>query len=83
MLFTSLAVFNAWTVANYFKTHKHASAIPLLGGVAGAVAISTLPVDHIGSWWWLPLLLDYGSLPMFVYFFGSHLTAGLRKGGKP
>lgn len=83
VVFALLAFFNAWTVANYFRTRKHVSAIPLVGGIAGAIALSILPVNHLASWWWLPLLLDYGSLPMFVYFFARHVTAGLRKGEKP
>lgn len=81
LLFASLAGFNAWSVINYFRTGKHVSAIPLLGGIAGAIATIALPVDGLGRWWWIPLLLDYGTVPMFAYFFAWHLSAGIRKRG--
>jgi hypothetical protein len=82
VLFASLALFNAWTIANYFRTGKHVSAIPLLGGIAGTVAALTLQVDRLHVWWWMPLVLDYGSVPMFVYFFVCHLMAMPRNRGR-
>ncbi len=81
-LFVLLVVFNGWTVVNYFRTHQHVSAIPFLGGIMGVVAMLTLPIKDLRPWWWLPLMLDYGSVPMFVYFFIWHLTSGLRNAGK-
>lgn len=36
---------------------------PLLGGVLGAAAIALWPRHDIGSWWWVPLVIDFGSLP--------------------
>ena len=79
LLFALVATFNAWSVVNYFRTRTHVSAIPLLGGVAGAVGTAVLPIHDLSRWWWVPLLLDYGCVPMFVYFFASHLGSGVRR----
>ncbi len=67
LLFAYLSVLNAWTVINNRLTGRHASAIPLIGGIAGAIAARLLP--PVQSLWWLPLFVDYGSVPMLIYVF--------------
>ena len=69
--FVIVAAFNAWTVLNYIRAEKHASAIPVVGGAAGAVGSRLLHGTE--SLWWLPLLLDYGCVPMLLHFFAKRL----------
>jgi hypothetical protein len=66
LLFADLSMFNAWTVIDYRLTGRHASAIPFIGGIAGAIAAGLLP--PVQSLWWIPLFVDYGSVPMLIYF---------------
>ena len=77
LLFACLSAFNAWTVIDYRLTGRHASAIPFIGGVAGAIAARLL--SPVQSLWWVPLFVDYGSAPMLIYFFLAWLLA-TRKG---
>ncbi len=37
------------------------SPIPLIGGVLGAAALASAPVEMLNRWFWLPLLLDPGT----------------------
>jgi hypothetical protein len=46
--------------------HRHSSLVPLFGGAAGAVAVLLLPYDSAHFWWWLPLLLDVGCVPLHL-----------------
>jgi hypothetical protein len=79
LIFAILAAFNAWTVINFLLTRRRASAIPLIGGVAGAIATQLLPAHHVQSLWWLPLLADYGSVPILAHFFLQQLLASLKR----
>src|SRR5215510_895806 len=67
-VFLWVAVLNAsmfWQV--YFKGRKASSWIPLLGGSCGALALAISPVPQSSLLWWLPLLLDWGSVPGLLY----------------
>jgi hypothetical protein len=72
---SALAVFSLWimalnwlVVARRFMTGgKSSSWIPLLGGGCGIAAILLLPLDVAHSYWWLPLLVDWGCAPGFVH----------------
>lgn len=72
--FVLLAAANGWSVLNYLVKKRQVSAIPLIGGASGALACWVLPVPGIGNWWWLPLLLDYGTIPLFLHFFFSQVS---------
>jgi hypothetical protein len=65
-----------WNV--FWKRHVRGvsapSWIPLLAGSLGAIGIVTLPVSGSSAWWWVPLLLDWGSLPGIGYSIVYHLT---------
>jgi hypothetical protein len=39
------------------------SWVPLMGGLSGVVALLLCPLAGTARWWWVPLVLDYGSLP--------------------
>jgi hypothetical protein len=46
---------------------KTSSWIPLLGGVFGALALLSMPMQGVRWYWWLPLILDWGSLPGILF----------------
>src|SRR5207248_11725174 len=76
--FLVLAVGNALSVASYLRHRRHASAIPVIGGIAGVLASILPPVEDVRSFWWIPLIVDYGSAPLFVSFFVSRIAASVR-----
>ncbi|MCE5306296.1 MAG: hypothetical protein LLG20_01515 [Acidobacteriales bacterium] len=65
MVFLVVAAGNVWTVIGFLVKRERNSAVPLVGGLCGVAACFLLPVPLAGDWWWLPLLLDYGSVPVF------------------
>lgn len=42
------------------------SVAPIVGGIMAAAGVATLPLDGAWHWAWIPLLLDWGGLPMFM-----------------
>ncbi|HTE19413.1 MAG TPA: hypothetical protein VK689_13650 [Armatimonadota bacterium] len=59
-----ISVLNAAVFWQTYVLRKHSpSWIPLLGGGMAALALAILPVPQANQWWWLPFLLDWGSLP--------------------
>ena len=45
----------------------HASSVlPIFGGVIAAAGIATLPVPESWKWAWVPLVTDWGGLPIFL-----------------
>lgn len=64
-----------WRV--FWKIHiqgvKAPSWIPLMGGLFGGIAMWILPSGDIRSWAWIPLLLDWGSLPGIGHSLLFHL----------
>jgi len=62
-----MAVMNwAVFVNNHLFRRKWTSAVPFVGGVVGVLGILLLPVT--GSWRfvWIPLIADWGSVPVIV-----------------
>ena len=46
---------------------------PIFGGILAGVGIAILPVDGIWKWAWIPLLLDWGGLPMLLAAWYRHI----------
>jgi hypothetical protein len=42
------------------------SVAPIFGGLLAAAGVAVLPVDGAWKWAWVPLLVDWGGLPMFA-----------------
>ena len=67
----------------FWKRHVQkrdsASWIPLLGGLLGVAGLLLLPTAVTHKWWWLPLFLDWGSVPGMAYSIVYHLTRSVRK----
>jgi hypothetical protein len=59
--------FNAWIFWQTVIRKAHAPAVaPIFGGIIAAAGVAILPVTGIWKWAWIPLLIDWGGLPMFV-----------------
>lgn len=84
----ALAVICIWVTAmnwgvfvkRFVQRGAAPSWIPLLGGGAGAGALWIAPASSLAHFWWLPLLLDWGSLPGIAHAIAVHLfSAASRK----
>jgi hypothetical protein len=54
------------------------SWIPLLGGVLGVFGLVVIPVELAHKLCWVPLVLDYGSVPGILHTICAHLVRLLR-----
>jgi len=58
---------NWWVfVQNHIVKKKWSSCIPLLGGIGGCVGLCLLPIPGIWKFSWIPLIVDWGSVPVLV-----------------
>lgn len=72
--FVWLAVMNAIVfVKRHVLKRKAPSWIPLLGGIFGVGACYVLPIGDFRWWWFMPLVVDWGSLPGIVDSLAFHL----------
>lgn len=69
LMFAWVAIFNALIIRVRIFEKKYSSQIPIAGGLFGALAFSTLPLRWLNELWWLPLILDLGSLPLLIHTF--------------
>jgi hypothetical protein len=65
---------------NYIRRERTSSWIPIVGGLCGVAAALIVPFPLAKQFWWLPLLLDWGSLPGLSYtlIYLKHLTSAQR-----
>ena len=62
-LISLIAIVNNLRLAlQWLAVRKRGSLVPLVGGVCGAVALLIVPNPAARIWWWLPLVLDPGSV---------------------
>jgi uncharacterized membrane protein len=62
-----MIVFNAinfW--ATVVRKRESPSVLPVFGGIMAAIGIAILPVEGVWKWAWIPLLLDWGGLPVYL-----------------
>ena len=65
LFFIAMAGANIWMKVRSYRTGKFISVIPLLGGLAGLLAMLIVPID-LRRWCWLPLVLDPGCLILIL-----------------
>lgn len=65
-----------WKV--HVRKQEASSWIPLLGGVFGVFGLLLLPFEAVHRWWWVPLCLDWGSLPGIGHALLFHLFRQFR-----
>ena len=49
------------------KRSNAPSLIPIIGGILGAYGFSLCPYKPISNLAWLPLILDFGTIPWIMY----------------
>jgi hypothetical protein len=54
-------------VRRYLIKESTSSWIPLLGSCCGIVAVLVVPIDMIHRYWWVPTIIDWGTVPGFVH----------------
>ena len=73
VLFLIVFIWVSWinwdSAFKMFKKKEHQSWVPLLGGVSGAIAFVILPWEMLSELWWVPFVLDWGSVPGFLFAF--------------
>jgi len=75
--FTWIATCNLWIVLHYYFRMKHGSLIPGVGGIIGVLAIIMAPLEAFKHYWWIPLFVDIGCIPLLIitivfFFRGKH-----------
>jgi hypothetical protein len=74
LCFLWLTVMN-WII--FWKRHilgmEAPSWFPLLAGILGVIAVLLLPLN-LSCFWWLPLLIDWGSAPGILYSIWWHVV---------
>lgn len=64
-MFCWMAVVHAHTfIVGFFR--ESPSMIPLFGAVFGSLAILIAPWADMHKWWWVPFVVDCGSLPLLL-----------------
>ena len=64
-LFATAVVAGNWIlVIRGLRGQPSGSQIPLFGGLAGAASLFVVPTNGVALWWWIPLVLDPGSVPL-------------------
>jgi len=67
----------------YILRRDAESWVPFIGGILGAIALAFLPVEEAASYWWVPLIADWGSIPGTVFAIAFHLLYYRDIYGKP
>ena len=78
LAFFWISVFNASVLWASLRRRPRPSWIPLLGGVLGTVGLLLMPLPSLHALWWVPLLLDWGSLPGLAHTVVWHAVRRLR-----
>jgi hypothetical protein len=59
--------FNAMIFWETVVRKEHAPSVaPIFGGVLGAAGVALLPFPETWKWAWVPLVLDWGGLPLLI-----------------
>jgi hypothetical protein len=59
-----------WAILiQYLISRRHASTIPVIGGLLLAIAVARSPNPSIQIWFWLPPLLDPACIPLLAALF--------------
>lgn len=67
---------------NLFFKESRAPFVPLAGGCLAVIGILIAPFENQVYWFWTPLLLDWGCIPMWIWL-GIAETKKHRKRQRP
>jgi hypothetical protein len=78
-LFGLIALGHGFGLARYLLCRKPFSVIPLIGGIVGAAGLGMSPEPSLARFWWIPLLLDYGSAPSLLVWMVARRRKRIRR----
>lgn len=80
LVFSGYMIVMNWAVFvnNHVIKKKWTSAIPFVGGIAGTLGLICIPVSGLWRFCWLPILIDWGSVPVVVVALISKIRRSLR-----
>lgn len=69
---------------NFIIRKKYSSFVPLVGGIFMLIGLYNIPVQSVSKWYWLPLFIDFGSIPLLAWTLVSfiHLKVKSQSKGK-
>ncbi len=53
-------------VNNVIPSRRFASVVPLVGGISGSIGVICLPISGVWKYFWIPFIVDYGSIPLIL-----------------
>jgi hypothetical protein len=62
-----IALGNWVTLVGIIVAKRSSSFVPFIGGVLAAIGMLLLPVADLWKWAWIPLIADFGTLPMWIW----------------
>jgi len=71
LLFGLIALGHSFCLLRYFLRRKPFSVVPFIGGILGAIGLAMAPEPSLNRFWWIPLLVDYGSIPSLLVWIGA------------
>ena len=66
LVFLWISLSNLWMILRFYLYKKRGSTVPLIGGLFGFFAICFAPSDTLKHYWWIPFVLDPGSLLLLI-----------------
>lgn len=82
-LISAACIFGNWAILfTCIFRKKFVSIVPIIPGLAGALALLVLPVPHLYRWWFLPFLLDWGSMSYFVLLGADYVYRSAKRKGR-
>lgn len=60
------------------KRKKFESLLPIVGGCAGVIGLWLLPLAQFHRFWWVPLVVDLGCVPLLISAIVDQLIKRLR-----
>jgi len=76
LFFGGLAIIGNWVIP--FQ-RRGGSLVPMFGGALAAIALAVAPVDSLHWFWWIPLIIDLGCVPLLVLTTGFFIGQAISK----
>lgn len=74
-VFALLAFGHADCLMRFVSKGANFSAVPFVGGIAGGLGVLLSTYPNLHHLWWLPSILDYGSIPCAALWLFSLVSA--------
>jgi hypothetical protein len=62
------AILGNWFIAfRNIRAKDGGSLVPIVGGLFGTASLLLVPGSPVGGWWWAPLVIDLGCVPVLLW----------------